>query len=96
MTARQNRMLDDTDELIALDAPQPTAKEVRVKNLKVSAALAPKLYYDLVDFCAAASRAVGTRVTHVEVLRILVGEMLADEQLRNRVTTQLRMKGAQR
>jgi hypothetical protein len=85
-------MLDDDAEIIALDAPQPTAPEVRTRHSKVSAALAPKLYYGLVDFCAAASRTTGSRVTHVEVLRTLVAELMDSEQLRTHVLAQLRRR----
>jgi hypothetical protein len=91
MSARVNPMLEDLDDdPIALDAPQREAEEVRVSRAKVSVALAPKLYHFLVEFCAGATRGVGSRVTHVDVMRALLTEMSADEQLRTRVLARLR------
>lgn len=90
--SKRNRMMDTADEPVALDAPQPTAPEVRVKPTKVSASLAPRLYHALIDFCAAATRTTGSRVTHVEVLRALVHELTESEPLRTRVIAQLRRR----
>lgn len=79
-----------------VDAPredgvdQPTAPAVRVQPSKVSVSLAPRLYYALVDFCAEAAKLRGARVAHVEVFRVLVGELLSDPALRARVIQKLR------
>lgn len=89
MNARVNPLAgleDDLDEA----APQLSAPEVMTLRPKVSVALSPRLYYQLVEFCAAAAKARGKRVTHVEVFRALATELFADEQLRKRVIVRLR------
>jgi hypothetical protein len=73
-----------------LDSPQPSAPEVRTKPVKVSVALYPRPYYALVDYCASAAKVTGSRVTHVEVMRALVNELLEDNELRERVNARLR------
>lgn len=73
-----------------VDEPQLSAPEVMNLKPKVSVALNPRLYYSLVDFCSAAAKARGKRVTHVEVFRALAQELFADEALRKRVILRLR------
>lgn len=90
MSGKINRLAGLEDEPLTFDLPQPAAPEVRTRPVKVSVALHPAPYYALVDYCAAAAKVTGSRVTHVDVMRALVDELLADESLRNRVTTQLR------
>lgn len=92
MSPRVNHLAALEEEELELDAPQPSAPEVRTRPLKVSAALAPRLYHSLADFCTAAARLTGARVTHVEVIRALVAELAADAQLRDRVVEQLRKR----
>lgn len=88
--SRTNPLAGFEDEADGLDTPQPEAPEVRTKRVKVSVALHPRPYFALVDFCAGAAKVTGSRVTHVEVMRALVRELLTDADLRSRVTEQLR------
>lgn len=69
---------------------QPDAPEVLVLNPKVSVALNPRLYYQLVDFCAAAAKLRGKRVTHVDVFRALATELFSDPELSKRILARLR------
>jgi hypothetical protein len=90
MSAKPNRLAGLEAEPLTFDLPQPAAPEVRTRPVKVSVALHPRPYYALVDYCADAAKLTGARVTHVDVMRVLVSELLADAELRNRVTAQLR------
>lgn len=72
------------------DTGQPTAPAVRTETVKVSVSLGPRLYYALVDFCAAAAKLRGSRVNHVDVFRALMGELVEDQALRDRVLQKLR------
>ena len=90
MSAKVNPLAALEDEPLELDAPQPTAPEVRTRPVKVSVALPPRAYYGLVDYCADAAKVTGARVPHVDVMRVLIGELLSDADLRRRVTEQLR------
>jgi hypothetical protein len=86
---RANPMLGLQDEEKDLHAPQPDAPEVMTTKPKVSVALPPRLYYQLVEFCAGAAKARGARVTHREVMMALVTELFSSEQLRKRVNEHL-------
>lgn len=77
------------------DEPQHGAGEViRARPIKVSAALLPQPYYRLVEFCTNASRVMGVRVTHVDVLRCLVDELVDTDPsgLAERVVARLKAK----
>jgi hypothetical protein len=87
--SRVNPMLGLQDEEKDLQAPQPDAPEVMTTKPKVSVALPPRLYYQLVEFCAGAAKARGARVTHREVMMALVTELFSNEELRKRVNAQL-------
>lgn len=87
--SRVNPMMGLQDEDKDLAAPQPNAPEVMTTKPKVSVALPPRLYYQLVEFCAGAAKARGSRVTHREVMMALVTELFGSEQLRKRVNERL-------
>lgn len=87
--SRGNPMLGLQDEERDLHTPQPDAPEVMTTKPKVSVALPPRLYYQLVDFCAGAAKSRGARVTHREVMMALVAELFSNEQLRKRVNERL-------
>lgn len=87
--SRPNPMLALQDEERDLQAPQPDAPEVMTSKPKVSVALPPRLYYQLVEFCAGAAKQRGARVTHREVMMALAAELFANDQLRKRVNERL-------
>ena len=89
MSPKVNPMLALQDEEKDLQAPQPDAPEIMTAKPKVSVALPPRLYYQLVEFCAGAAKARGARVTHREVMMALVTELFSNEQLRKRVSEHL-------
>lgn len=59
---------------------------------KVSVALPRDEYMALVEFCAEATSARGSRVTHVAVMRQVLRQMLADDYLRKRTTAEVELK----
>lgn len=87
MSAKPNPMAALEDEV---EDAQPDAPEMPVQTSKVSVALKPRQYYELVDFCAAAAKLRGRRVTHVEVFRALADELFADAELSKRIIARLR------
>lgn len=56
---------------------------------KVSVALQREKYLGLVEFCAAAARDTGGRVTHTDVFRSLLDEMASDHLLRRKIIDRL-------
>jgi hypothetical protein len=87
MNARVNPLAGlDAD----LEDDQPEAPEVAVLPSKVSVQLNPRLYFQLVEFCSAAARLRGKRVTHVEVFRALAAELFSDPELSKRILARLR------
>lgn len=87
---RQNRFSEIEETRIDPDAAQPLAPVLHSNTAKVSVPLEAVPYQDLLEFCASAARFTGSRVTHAQVLRLLLDRLHADEVLRGQVLAQLR------
>lgn len=98
MTGRTRRDLSkQMEQAAARPLPASTQTEVRVsgpapraKPVRLSVDLAPAAYRELQEFCTTAAIALEQpRVAGVDVLRSLLAELAADEDLASRVQGRL-------
>jgi hypothetical protein len=75
-------------------ARKPSGKVTRMKPVRMTLDLAPALHADFEDWTTRTSRELGRgRVVRADVLRVLVRQLLEDEDIQGRVKDVLRREG---
>lgn len=96
-TKKKSNLAERAAAVQTAKAAQPTtatrvpASPVRTDRVRLSLALDPQAYDELLALARAYAVDLGiARLPHVEILRVIVDELLADPSLRDRVLGQLR------